>query len=401
LLLLGDQVYADDVPEGTRAFIAARRDPKVPPGMGIADFEEYAFVYRESWREPQVRWLLSTVSSSMMFDDHEVNDDWNISESWVAEMRRRPWWDERIVGAFMSYWLYQHLGNLSPDELDADPLLRRIRAAEDGGPILRRDSYRADRTSAGARWAFRRDLGRTRVVMLDGRAARVLHGGRRDMIDEEEWRWVEESVAGDFDHLLVGTSIPYLLAPGMHHLQEWNEAVCAGAWGPRWARLGEWLRRAVDLEHWAAFRGSFERLGALLRSVARGERGTRRLPEVGGEEDLVLLGVQVVVDAEVAEVEERVAHAGVLPVDNPDPLAVVDEVGVQKVVVAWARLDRCVEQRALNAASHLVGLVPGGWPRHAASNGQRQVGLDDAERNEEAGDRRTAMDATDRIGDTP
>jgi hypothetical protein len=37
------------------------------------------------------------------------------------------------------------------------------------------------------------------------------------------------------------------------------------------ARWAEKIRRAADLEHWAAFRRSFERLGGLLRSVARGE----------------------------------------------------------------------------------------------------------------------------------
>jgi hypothetical protein len=273
LLLLGDQVYADDVPAETREYIAARRDIAEPPGSGVADFQEYAFLYRESWREPEIRWLLSTVSTSMMFDDHEVNDDWNISASWIEEMRRLPWWNERIVGAFMSYWIYQHLGNLSPAELESDTLLRRVRAADDAGPLLRRFAYLADRESAGARWAFRRDLGRVRLVMLDGRAARVFRDGVREMVDAEEWAWVEESVAGDFDHLLLGSSIPYLLAPGMHHLQAWNEAVCTGAWGRGFAAIGEGIRRAIDLEHWAAFRTSFERLGALLRAVACGERG--------------------------------------------------------------------------------------------------------------------------------
>ena len=104
LLLLGDQVYADDVPAETRDYIEGRRDTGGMPGTGVADFQEYAFLYRESWREPEVRWLLSTVSTSMIFDDHEVNDDWNISASWIAEMRAQPWWHERIVGAFMAYW---------------------------------------------------------------------------------------------------------------------------------------------------------------------------------------------------------------------------------------------------------------------------------------------------------
>jgi hypothetical protein len=37
-------------------------------------------------------------------------------------------------------------------------------------------------------------------------------------------------------------------------------------------RFAEGLRRASDLEHWASFHRSFEALGRLLASVARGER---------------------------------------------------------------------------------------------------------------------------------
>ena len=93
LILLGDQVYADEVPPETAAFIQARRDIAKPPGTEIADFEEYTHLYRESWSDPDIRWLLSTVPTTMIFDDHDVNDDWNISQSWVEEMRALPWWD--------------------------------------------------------------------------------------------------------------------------------------------------------------------------------------------------------------------------------------------------------------------------------------------------------------------
>src|SRR5204863_181390 len=54
LLLLGDQVYADEVPPATAEFIASRRDPSVPPGEQVADFEEYCRLYRDSWSEPAV-----------------------------------------------------------------------------------------------------------------------------------------------------------------------------------------------------------------------------------------------------------------------------------------------------------------------------------------------------------
>jgi len=41
--------------------------------------------------------------------------------------------------------------------------------------------------------------------------------------------------------------------------------------------MAEWVRRAVDLEHWAAFRESFDRLVALFERVGRGG-GDRRAP---------------------------------------------------------------------------------------------------------------------------
>ncbi|MBA2488344.1 MAG: alkaline phosphatase family protein [Chloroflexi bacterium] len=273
LMLTGDQVYADDVPEATREFIAQRRDTSRPPHESVADFLEYTHLYRISWSEPLTRWLFSTVSTSMIFDDHDVIDDWNISAEWVADMRREAWWDDRIVGAFMSYWIYQHLGNLSVTELAADPVLRAVREAVDGGPILRRFAFMADRETAGSRWAYRRDLGSARLVVVDSRAARVLQDGQREMIDEAEWRWVEENVTGDVDHLVIASSLPVLLVPGMHHVQAWSERVAAGAWGGVAARLAERVRRGFDLEHWAAFGTSFERLFQLISEIGAGRSG--------------------------------------------------------------------------------------------------------------------------------
>ena len=131
----------------------------------------------------------------------------------------------------------------------------------------------AAREIAGARWSYCRDFGRTRLVVVDSRAGRVLAEGRRQMLSDAEWDWVEDRCTGDFDHLVVGTSLPFMLAPGMHHLEAWNEAVCDGAWGRLAARAGEKIRQALDLEHWAAFQGCFARLSVLLEDVAAGRRG--------------------------------------------------------------------------------------------------------------------------------
>src|SRR5919109_4780841 len=52
LLMLGDQVYVDEGSPGVRKRIAATRDTSMPPGLGVRDFEEYTWVYRESWSDP-------------------------------------------------------------------------------------------------------------------------------------------------------------------------------------------------------------------------------------------------------------------------------------------------------------------------------------------------------------
>src|SRR5436190_4780894 len=217
LLMLGDQVYADEPSPQTRAFIESRRDVSEPPGDCVYDFEEYTRLYKESWGEPTVRWLLSTVSTAMVWDDHDVHDDWNTSQSWLREVRSHPWWDEHIVAAISTYWLYQHLGNLPPQVHDDDELLARVRKAGDGEQVLRDFAVQADRRTDGSRWSYCRDLGRTRIVVIDSRGGRVLDPGRRSMVDDAEWDWISEHATGGHDHLLIGTSLPWLLAHAMHY----------------------------------------------------------------------------------------------------------------------------------------------------------------------------------------
>ena len=274
LLMIGDQVYADHVSPETVEFIRSRRDVAGPHGDEVADFEEYTRLYCEAWRDPTLRWLFSTIPTAMIFDDHDVHDDWNTSEEWVAKMRAQPWWQERIISALSSYWIYQHIGNLAPAELERDPLVRQVMDADDAGPLLSAFAADAEREGGGSLWSFSRDLGGTRLVVLDGREGRVLSDGRREMLDETEWSWVEEQTSGDFDHLLLASTLPVLLPPAVNYLEGWNEAMCAGAWGGAAARLSERVRQALDLEHWAAFQGSYHRLIALIRDVGAGRRGS-------------------------------------------------------------------------------------------------------------------------------
>ena len=193
----------------------------------------------------------------MIFDDHDVNDDWNISESWVEEMRRLPWWEDRVTGPSC------RTGSTSTSETCRPPSSRRRRSCttcartRTGDLACARWPGKWDRESAATRWAYYRDFGRSRLLVIDSRAARVTRRGatrhdRRGRVALDRRPRPRSIRPPD-----TGDEPAGFLPPGVHHLEAWNEAVCDGAWGAFAQRLGERLRRAVDLEHWAAFQRSF------------------------------------------------------------------------------------------------------------------------------------------------
>lgn len=267
LLLLGDQVYADEPTPRMREWLAQRRGAEEPQGE-VVSFREYAELYHESWSDPEIRWLMSTVPTSMIFDDHDVRDDWNTSRTWREQMAQKPWWRRRIRAGLASYWVYQHIGNLGPAELRDNTLFREITTAGvDVQDRLEDFAEQADREVDGrrpTRWSYRRDFDRIRLLVIDTRGGRILDGERL-MVGSAEFDWIEENAAGEFDHLLIGSSLPWLMPPVLSHFQSLNERA---AGQPGWrGRLGEKVRQAADLEHWPAFRASFERLAQLIHRL--------------------------------------------------------------------------------------------------------------------------------------
>ncbi|WP_448627343.1 alkaline phosphatase D family protein [Geodermatophilus sp. URMC 64] len=341
LVLLGDQVYADELTPHTRRWLGLRRGKEVPQDAQVSNFEEYTRLYAESWTDPQVRWLLSTLPSSMIFDDHEMIDDWNTSAAWRREVTAQDWWGPRISGGLVSYWVYQHLGNLSPQELAENKTWQAVLALpeddDDAEPLLCEMAERADAEPAGIRWSFVRHWGDARMIMVDSRAGRVLDEQDRRMLDDAEFDWVEAAMrrAADegVEHLVIGTSLPWLLPPAIHQLERWNETLNVRHEGKPLGRLAEKLRQAADLEHWAAFGASFERLGAALVALARGEHG--RPPASA----LVLSGdVHHAYAAELVRPEgltTRVHQLTVSPLHNqaPHPIQVGFRIGWSR----WAR----------------------------------------------------------------
>jgi hypothetical protein len=279
-VMLGDQIYADDSSPVTRERIKAKRGDHPIEGMSpdlVHGFDEYCWLYHESWSPEVERWFFSVVPTTMIFDDHDMIDDWNISDTWVEDIRRQPWWKDHVVGGLTSYWIYQHLGNLSPDEIRAEGMLDALLelstgdgSSGDGEAYLRAWAEQSEEFTpvpGGYRFSFARRLGNVALVVIDSRNGRVLERGHRSMVDDDEWAWIVRHCHTDARHLLIGTSLPVFVPGGIDDLQRWNERVCDGAWGRVGRRLGERVRRGLDLEDWPAFTRSFDALVELLSDL--------------------------------------------------------------------------------------------------------------------------------------
>ena len=173
LFLTGDQIYADDVsPElltvlATKSLALMGEEMPVPgickpsdlSAGGRADklkelgcvltssktethlitFSEYAAMYlfvfgnASSWHVetndiylqsfiktlPDVRRTFANISTYMIFDDHDVTDDWNLTRNWYDTVRFNPTGRRIVSNAMAAYYVFQHIGN-SKDALNDD-----------------------------------------------------------------------------------------------------------------------------------------------------------------------------------------------------------------------------------------------------------------------------------------
>jgi len=82
LLMIGDQIYADDFAHNGIGKVAS-------------NLQEYRDVYEYTWSRLPLRKLHANLPVFMTLDDHEVDDDWR----WIDSSRQWatiPWWDKVI-----------------------------------------------------------------------------------------------------------------------------------------------------------------------------------------------------------------------------------------------------------------------------------------------------------------
>ena len=176
------------------------------------------------------------------------------------------------------------------------------------------------------------------------------------MLDPAELQWLDGQLTGDVEHLLVGTSLPFLLParparPRGHR----RGARASGTHGRLVARAAEKARQSIDLEHWAAFNDGFAEVFDMVLEVACGRRGTAPATVTFLSGDVHNSYVAEVVDArERHGARSRIVQAVCSPIRNPMPR------GVRVMMSAFAR-SLVRPMHAVAARSRRVPEPPCSW----------------------------------------
>lgn len=282
LLLIGDQIYADDF-TGRRKQkrFHARPDPAAEP-VETQAFEDFALMYLEAWADQGTRQVFAVLPTYMIFDDHEISNGWNTSSTWRAYALQHGF-ERTLVDGLVAYWVYQGWGNIGMQTPDEHALLTIMQQAAQNGQDalegLRARVRQAIYQEQALKWhytiptmppLFVADVRSDRPAILDGRdpsdvAPRIM--GQEQM--EELRAWMKEHAA--ITTLLV-SSVPAIL-PSLIGFAEYvmgARPLQRGAGGPlrRFGHMLAGMQQKVALrmsfDHWPVFGATWRELVELF-----------------------------------------------------------------------------------------------------------------------------------------
>jgi hypothetical protein len=115
-----------------------------------------------------VRRVLANTPTYMNFDDHDVTDDWNLTQAWRERVWRSPCGRRIVANALAAFWAFQGWGN-DPDSFDdafKDAVTGYLGGADDVG-----DDHFDSTLWSFDRWSFTPPV-RLPAVVLDSRTQR-------------------------------------------------------------------------------------------------------------------------------------------------------------------------------------------------------------------------------------
>ena len=291
LCLGGDQIYADDVHSLVREEIERLTaklglDTERMPGRSlegnrkavlagdakftsddlanhVARLGEYLALYGLSWNIrnwagrpaklapfteslPRVRRLLANVPTYMIFDDHDVTDDWNLSALWESTAYGHPF-SRRIVGnALIGYLLCQGWGN-DPDAFkELMPVLETLLNGNEPGALLAKtgQDLAVERVLAFQHWHYRIAT-QPPLIVLNTRTRRW----RSDIVPGQPSGLMDWEALTEFQQAVMDERSVVVVSPAPMFGVKLIEAVQR-----IYTLFGKPL--LVDAENWMAHRGA-------------------------------------------------------------------------------------------------------------------------------------------------
>ncbi len=274
LLLIGDQIYADEDMVGP----VLRNGPRKSSAM--QSFEDFALLYGRAWTEDEgVRQLFAVMPTYMIFDDHEIINNWNASPAWRRTMLRRGF-EQLLVDGLVAYWVYQGWGNLALSGFEEHNLWaimqQGLQSGEDVLAALRACVRRSVTEEQSVRWDYTIPT-TPPIFVADVRADRPASLDKRSRTEEDHPRIMSQSQMGrlqawmqasESSTSLVVSSVPILLPPliGLAQYMLGTRPEGDGSHlRQRMAAEQQRLALRLDFEHWPVFGATWHEFVDLLR----------------------------------------------------------------------------------------------------------------------------------------
>jgi hypothetical protein len=109
--------WPERLPDSADAFSSAGRGRRAAARQRHRYATELASLEEARRALPAVRRVLANVPTYMIFDDHDVTDDWNLTREWHDQVWRSPGGRRVVANALAAYWAFQGWGN-APESFD-------------------------------------------------------------------------------------------------------------------------------------------------------------------------------------------------------------------------------------------------------------------------------------------
>ena len=200
---------------------------------------------------PKVQRALAHIPTYMIFDDHDVTDDWNLTRGWEEDAYNHPLSKRMIGNALLGYFLCQGSGN-QPQQLT--PLFAAVHEHISDTAIEQHDDL-LEVVLAWSKWDYALDT-QPPVRVLDTRTQRWRSESSMDkpsgLMDWESLVAFQQSIVNEDDVIVISAAPVY----GVKFIEMIQ-------------RIFTWLGQAltVDAENWMAHKGTANVMLNIFRHI--------------------------------------------------------------------------------------------------------------------------------------